>query len=108
MEAIVYPCQYVIDKNQPCKYKQEWRDGGCSGNKSYVQHGMSNNYRDHLMEVQTGFNGRPYGGGAPTMSFPNGLAYQDNPFFFPPLNTEGRLLLKRRARSTGMQNQGCW
>lgn len=95
---VVYPCQYVIDRQQPCKMKCDHHECGCDINKC----------RGETVSVESGFDGRPVGGGAPTVSFPQGLAFQDSPFFFPPINTEGRLLIKRRARKTGVCNNGCW
>lgn len=38
---------------------------------------------------------KPFYGGDPTPSFPNGLKYQDLPYFDPPTNKYGMLTLKR-------------
>lgn len=39
---------------------------------------------------------KPYYGGDATTSFPDGLAYQDLPFYKPPVNSNGMLTLKRQ------------
>lgn len=38
---------------------------------------------------------KPFYGGDPTSSFPNGLKYQDLPYFNPPVNKYGMLTLGR-------------
>lgn len=43
---------------------------------------------------------KPYFGGASTCSFPNGLKYQDLPYFNPNINENGSLTLTRPKKNT--------